>query len=283
MKLHYFLLIPIIVIGVIVWVALSSEAGEPPTGMVYIPPGPFLMGSTEKDGIIGVNVGVDEVPQHTVNLPGYYIDRFEVATALYKRFLDATGREPPGDKMHPDIYPWKEQGGVPPALANHPVIYVSWYDADAYCRWAGKQLPTEAEWEKAARGSDGRIWPWGNVFDPSKANVREYWNQVYKPKNAQTKDPAGTLPVGSFPEGVSPYGIYDMTGNVSEWTASWYEAYPGSTLRRKAFGKVLRVVRGGAWVLEGDLYGRAAHRTMAVVPEKKHRSLGFRCAQDADR
>ena len=254
---------------------------------VYIPAGPFLMGSTEKDGKVGVFVGVDEVPQHKVKMPGYYIDKYEVTTTQYKKFLDATGHEPPGDKHHPEVYPWKKEGGVPPELADHPVIYVSWFDAEAYCKWAGKRLPTEAEWEKAARGTDGRIWPWGNTFDPAKANVREYWLVVYNREKdtgtIQKRDYSGTMSVGSFPQGVSPYGVYDMTGNVAEWTASWYKAYPGSPIEgeRKAFGEVVRVFRGGSSVLEGNLYGRAAHRTQATIPEKKHRSLGFRCAKDA--
>ena len=257
---------------------------SPPQGMVFIPSGSFLMGSTEKDGVIGIIVGVDEVPQHRVSLPGYFIDQFEVTTSQYKKFIDGTGREAPEDKHQPDLYPWKREGGFPPALVHHPVIYVSWFDADVYCRWAGKRLPTEAEWEKAARGADGRIWPWGNQFDPSKANVREYWGLVYKPEKDKVKrrDYAGTMPVGSFPGDVSPYGVFDLGGNVSEWTSSWYQAYAGSTLKRRAFGEINRVVRGGASVLEGDLYGRSAHRTRAVIPEKKHRSLGFRCAKDAE-
>ncbi|HEX9757944.1 MAG TPA: formylglycine-generating enzyme family protein [Nitrospiria bacterium] len=263
---------------------LYGMATTPPPGMVYVPPGSFIMGSTEKDGIIGVSVGVDEVPQFKVHLPGFFIDQYEVTTTKYKEFLDDTGREPPGDKHHPEVYPWKRDGGVPPELADHPVIYVSWFDADAYCRWEGKRLPTEQEWEKAARGTDGRIWPWGNTFDPAKANVREYWFQVYDrekdPGTVTKRDYSGTTPVGSFPEGVSPFGVYDMTGNVAEWTSSWYQAYPGSTLKRKAFGEVVRVFRGGSNVLEGNLYGRAAHRTTSTIPEKKHRSLGFRCAKD---
>ena len=260
---------------------------SPPQGMVFIPSGPFLMGSTEKDGAIGVIVGVDEVPQHRVNLPGYFIDQFEVTTSQYKKFIDGTGREAPEDKHRPDLYPWKREGGFPPTLANHPVIYVSWFDADAYCQWAGNRLPSEAEWEKAARGTDGRIWPWGNNFDPANANVREYWSKVYKPEKDNIKDKrkdyAGTMSVGSFSGDVSPYGVFDLGGNVSEWTSSWYQAYPESTLKRRAFGEVNRVVRGGASVLEGDLYGRSAHRTRAVIPEKKHRSLGFRCAKDAEK
>jgi formylglycine-generating enzyme required for sulfatase activity len=236
--------------------------------MVLIPEGSFLMGSRQSDGRVGFEIGIDELPQQEVNLPVFYIDRFEVTVANYKRFLDETGRKPPGDPRFPEIYPWG-RGEEPPAeLMNHPVIYVTWYDADAYCRWASKRLPKEIEWEKAARGTDGRFWPWGNEFDPQKANVREYGAR-------------GTLAVGSFPDGVSPYGVYDMAGNVAEWVEDWYEGYPGSTLVREAFGKVNKVIRGGAWTLFGEPYGRVTHRTRSMNPKKQHRSIGFRCAMDA--
>jgi iron(II)-dependent oxidoreductase len=245
--------------------AVAGRAVEP--GMVLIAAGPFKMGSRQQDGKVGIQVGVDELPQHEVALPAYLIDRTEVTAKQYKAFLNATERKPPGDPRFPEIYPWAAEGGVPKEFENHPVIYVTWSDAAAYCKWAGKRLPTEAEWEKAARGADGRIWPWGNTFDPKKANVRE-------------TDAAGTLPVGSFPDGASPYGVQDMAGNVAEWTADWYEAYPGSTLKRKAFG-INKVVRGGAWTLFAEPYSRAAHRSIAQDPEKRHRSIGFRCAKDA--
>ena len=234
--------------------------------MVLIPAGKFLMGSSPKDGRVGFTVGVDELPQHTVDLGAYFIDRYEVTAKQYGPFIEATGRKPPGDPRFPEIYPWAREGGVPKEFENHPIIYVSWDDAEAYCRWAGKRLPTEEEWEKAARGTDGRIWPWGNIFDPRKANVQEYKS-------------GGTLPVGSFPKGVSPYGVYDMAGNVAEWTADWYQAYPGSRLVRSAFGKN-KVVKGGAYTLPGEPYARSASRTMAREPGMRHRSIGFRCAKD---
>jgi iron(II)-dependent oxidoreductase len=248
-------------------VLLWAFAAAPPD-MVLIPAGKFMMGSKESDGMIGPKIGVDELPQHEVELPAYAIDRYEVTVAQYLKFLKATDREPPGDPRFPEIYPWRQEGRPPEELMNHPVIYVSWYDAEAYCRWAGKRLPTEEEWEKAARGTDGRYWPWGNALDAKRANVRE-------------SEVGGTLPVGSFPRGVSPYGVYDMAGNVAEWTGSWYEAYPGSRLVREAFGRKNKVIRGGAWVLEGDPYSRVTHRSRARDPKAQHRSIGFRCAMDA--
>jgi len=244
----------------------ATREAAPPDEMVLIPAGKFLMGSSPKDGRVGFTVGVDELPQHTVDLKAYFIDRYEVTAKKYRMFIEATGRKPPGDPRFPEIYPWAREGGVPKEIENNPVIYVSWNDAASFCEWAGKRLPTEAEWEKAARGTDGRIWPWGNIFDPQKANVQEY-------------KAGGTLGVGSFPKGVSPYGVYDMAGNVAEWTADWYQAYPGSKLVRGAFGKT-RVVKGGAYTLPGEPYARSASRSMARDPEKRHRSIGFRCAMD---
>ncbi|HEY5649233.1 MAG TPA: SUMF1/EgtB/PvdO family nonheme iron enzyme, partial [Nitrospiria bacterium] len=160
--------------------------------MVLIPAGSFLMGSVPEDGKIGQTVGVDELPQRIVSLPVFRIDRYEVTAGEYKEFLDESGREPPGDPRFSEIYPWAREGGVPKKMEDHPIIYVTWDDARAYCKWTGKRLPTEAEWEKAARGTDGRIWPWGNIYDPHKANV-------------QDSNYGGTVSIGSFPKGVSPY------------------------------------------------------------------------------
>jgi sulfatase modifying factor 1 len=237
--------------------------------MVYIPEGEFLMGSRTSDGKVGFQIAVDELPQHKVNLRDFYIDRFEVTVGQYKKFLDVSKRTAPADPRFPEIYPWGRGENPPAELMDHPVIYVNWYDARAFCRWTGKRLPTEAEWEKAGRGTDGRFWPWGNRLDPNKANVKETGAR-------------GTLPVGSFPQGVSPYGVYDMAGNVAEWVDDWYEAYPGSKLVRKAFGEVNKVIRGGAWTLFGDPYSRVTHRTRAMDPKKRHRSIGFRCARNGN-
>ncbi|HZR46833.1 MAG TPA: SUMF1/EgtB/PvdO family nonheme iron enzyme, partial [Candidatus Manganitrophaceae bacterium] len=159
-------------------------------GMVLIPAGPFWMGLDElpPDTPWGQE---DARPKHQVVLPAFYIDRYEVTFGDYQ-------------KVDPSIR-------IPGRTAKFPVTDVTWLDADRYCRAAGKRLPTEAEWEKAARGTDARAYPWGNAFDPKKTNTG-----------------LSLMPVGANPDDRSPYGVFDMAGNVSEWTDSWYQPYPGS-------------------------------------------------------
>jgi iron(II)-dependent oxidoreductase len=258
-------------------VYIFFNRGIPPEidGMVYIPEGEFIMGSKGRleqgynggDGRVGLEVGVDEIPSHTVRVKGFYIDRYEVTNAQYKIFMDATGREAPVDSVAPDApYNWRN-GNYPEGEDKHPVVNVTWYDADTYCRWKGKRLPTEGEWEKTCRGNEGRRWSFGNNFISHFVNTHELdlkWSQA----------------VGSFPEDRSPYGVYDMSGNVSEWTESWYNPYPLSILKRDTFGENNKVIRGGAWLTD-NLTARCARRNFAI-PEKKHRTMGFRCAKDAN-
>jgi iron(II)-dependent oxidoreductase len=226
--------------------------------MVYIPAGSFLMGSAQHQGLGMVEAGVDEFPQREVSLKAYWIDQYEVTVEQYKAFVEAT------DHRTPPI--WADTAYSAPS-ASHPVIDVSWFDAEAFCRWSGKRLPTEAEWEKAARGTDGRIWPWGNQFDATRTNTldsRKGW----------------TVPVGSLEGDLSPYGVHDMAGNAMEWTASWYQPYPGNTLQRVAFGEKYRVLKGGAWNTPALPFSRAANRH-AVAPKWDHPNHGFRCAKNA--
>lgn len=242
--------------------------------MIMIPEGPFLVGSSDEEikkvvrDLGGGELGPDvqwfaaERPQHEVNLKTFYIDKYEVTNAQYKEFIKATKR--PGPRH------W-EKGDYPAGQDNYPVVYISWNDAKAYCEWVGKRLPTELEWEKAARGTDARIWPWGNTFDIKKCNV-ESW------------EGSGPKPVGSYPDGVSPYGLYDMAGNVWEWTDSWYEAYPGSNYTNPEFGKKFRVLRGGSWYHYdslGPIGARCASRDRAA-PESISYVAGFRCAIGVD-
>ena len=236
-----------------------------PDDMVYIPEGWFLMGSREDEGILGRSVGVDEIPQHRVYVKGFYMDRYEVTVGKFRRFLETTGRKAPR------IWTVEEWVKIYPEPKDlHPMNGVSWYDADTYCQWVGKRLPTEEELEKAARGTDGRQLPWGNDFNGSEGGIVANTNEARV---------GWTTPVGSYPEGVSPYGVYDMAGNVMEWTSSWYKTYPGSTLQREAFGEKYKVIRGGAWENPSVPFARTAYR-YSVAPKWDHPSHGFRCAMD---
>ena len=235
----------------------AQPAEAPPTfegEMVLIPAGEFTMGIDGGDP--------EDGPAHTVNLPAYEIDKFEVTNADFGLFVEATGyvtaAEASGGRS------WRRYAEGKP---NHPVVKVTWDDAVAFCGWAGKRLPTEEEWEKAARGTDGRTYPWGNEFDGSLANVKATGLR-------------GTTAVGSFPGGASPYGVEDMGGNVWEWTASWFKAYPGNTTENKYFGERFRVTRGGAWFEEPPqvtVYNRNAADPAITAND----DLGFRCVRDA--
>jgi formylglycine-generating enzyme required for sulfatase activity len=252
--------VPLIVIFLLVGCSLLPKRAAPPAppdGMVYVPPGRFLMGSKPTDGVVGLEIGVDELPQHRVKLPAFYIDQYEVTVGQFRAFVEATGRPPPRI--------WTDPNYAPPS-DDHPVVDVRWADADAYCGWAGKRLPTEAEWEKAARGDDGRLWPWGAGWEAGAANVQG------DPRN-------WTAPVGSYPLDKSAFGVYDMAGNAMEWTSSWYEAYPGSALQRTAFGQRYKVLKGGSWMAPVHPFTHAANR-YAIGPQWDHPHLGFRCAKD---
>jgi formylglycine-generating enzyme len=173
----------------------ASDGAE----MVLVPAGPFLMGSLDGEA--------DERPPHTLSLPAFYIDRYEVSHSQYAAFVQATGHKPPID--------WPN-GKMPQALTNFPVVNITWADADAYARWAGKRLPTEAEWEKAARGADGRIYPWGN--EPSKKSASG--KDAEDPKRRQSR----TFPVGSFPDDVSPCGAMDCATRARSVPYGTYDA-----------------------------------------------------------
>jgi formylglycine-generating enzyme required for sulfatase activity len=219
--------------------------------MVEIPAGEFTMGNDAGDD--------DEKPAHTVPLEAFEIDLFEVTNADFAKFVEETGYQTGAEKAGEAGWRAYAEG-----KDNHPVVKVTWNDANAYCEWAGKRLPTEAEWEKAARGTDGRTYPWGNEWDPAKANTKESGFR-------------GTVAVGSFAEGVSPYGVFDMAGNVWEWTADWYQAYPGSTYQSEYFGEKFKVTRGGGWFQEEKLV--TTFNRSATDPSAANDDLGFRCAR----
>jgi formylglycine-generating enzyme required for sulfatase activity len=243
--------------------------------MVKIPAGTFLMGSDKK---VDRNAYQPEFPQRRVYLDAYEIDKYEVTTVQFLKFVLATDRKP--------LIDWQYEGGnFQETMANHPVMHVSWFDADAYCRWAGKRLPTSAEWEKAARGEDGRVYPWGN--EPaglSRANfgrtglsgpVRD------RPERLLLYPPI--ISVDKYDNGVSPYGVFQLAGNVAEWTADWYDPHYYKTAPdRNPKGPekgTQRAFRGGGWI-DSTPSVRPAQRN-GTDPNTKMNWLGFRCARDA--
>jgi formylglycine-generating enzyme required for sulfatase activity len=220
-------------------------------GMIAIPAGEFTMGSENKI----------ERPPHAVFVDAFEIDQFEVTNEQFEKFVAETGYVTDAEKAGDTS--WRYYTTNKP---NHPVVKVSWNDAKAFCEWAQKRLPTEAEWEKAARGTDGRTYPWGNDWDVNKANTKE---AGYR----------GTTIVGSFPDGASPYGVMDMAGNVSEWTSDWfqpYPGYPGGDSEAQYFGEKFRVIRGGGW-FDQDLVRTAARSNSSVTLAND--DVGFRCAR----
>ncbi len=231
-------------------------------GMVLIPAGEFAMGGSDGQD--------DEKPSCRVYLNAYYIDKYEVTNAQYRKFMKATGRKEPRY--------WNDSKYN---KSSHPVVGVSWHDAVAYAKWAGKRLPTEAEWEKAARGTDGRKYPWGNSWDGSKLNFADK-NTSYSWRDKTVDDGYQyAAPVGSYEDGKSPYGCYDMSGNVWEWCADWYSKdYYMRSLDKNPKGPSSgksRVLRGGSWVRnEGNV--RCANRSLDY-PFTQSYAGGFRCAK----
>jgi formylglycine-generating enzyme required for sulfatase activity len=213
---------------------------------VYIPPGEFLMG-------LSLYPGGNEYPQHTVYLGGFWISKYPITNAQYRKGVDAGACEKPEKRD------WYRK----PEYANCPVVYVTWRDAQNYARWAGGRLPTEAEWEKAARGTDGRTYPWGDFWDPRRCNTKD-------------GGPGKPSPVGKYsPAGDSPYGVSDMAGNVWEWTSSlrWPYPYNPNDGREDPYSQEARVARGGAWSYVPDA-SRSWFRY--TVSERYGRSFGFR-------
>ncbi len=254
---------------------------------IYIPAGEFIMGSSDDDAKKTVEGGVasPEIPEHTVYLDGYWIDKYEITNSQYRLCVDEGFCLPP---LLPLTYLGFEYYANPDS-ADYPVIYVDWYMVRDYCEWAGRRLPTEAEWEKAARGTDGRRYTWGNnPVSGERANFCD----VNCPKTHAAfgfdDGYAETAPVGSYPAGASPYGVLDMAGNVWEWTSTIPQPYPYDLLDGReesdlregedvVFGDgPQRVWRGGTWA-NGTWWLRASLRYRSV-PGYWHNSLGFRCA-----
>jgi iron(II)-dependent oxidoreductase len=287
--------------------------------MVTVAAGTFLMGSTGSEQFFTI----EELPQHAVYLPTYEISKCMVTRRQFRRFLEAGGYRDPRywsvdgwkwnesdvivhARMHGKVFEttrpdsdqprrqpehwepqqeWFGHGFAHPRFVqtdDHPVVGVTYYEAEAYCAWAGARLPTEAEWEKAARWDEAtqhaRIWPWGDVWDPDRCN------------NAEDHSAAGggyqtnqSAPVGSYPNGASPYGCLDMAGNGYEWVSSWATSYPGSTQPFDHTG-AYRYIRGACWD-DGASSCRCAGRVWYAPPAASGTDpsdsdyLGFRCAR----
>ncbi|MBN1218981.1 MAG: SUMF1/EgtB/PvdO family nonheme iron enzyme [Anaerolineae bacterium] len=242
----------------------EAEATEPAPAasgplfedMILIPAGPFTMGqdgSKPKNG-----------PAHEVDLPAYEIDHFEVTNDEFAYFVEQTGYVTYAEENSNKNWTNAAEG-----KGNHPVVYVTWDDATAYCQWAGKRLPTEAEWEKAARGDDGRAYPWGNDFVAENGNFYEGGIR-------------GTTAIGSFPAGASPYGVEDMAGNVREWVEDYFLPYPGAAADADPFfGEKNRVNRGGGWFDGEDGEVVTTYNRNAGPPSiSANDDIGFRCVRD---
>ena len=288
--------------------ASSTTRITPKDGMmqVYIPAGEFLMGSTSDD----INMLLkehpkysgesfdEEIPQHRVYLDAYWIDKYEVTNAMFTKFVAETGYKTDAEKLGGGIdldlgtrtwkmvkdANWRHPHGPTSdiiGLDNHPVVQISKNDALAYCKWSGKRLPTEAEWEKAARGTDGRIYPWGN--QPPAGNLLNYADTNIYIASADLDENDGyqfTAPVGSFPDGASPYGVMDMSGNAWEKVFDWYnEKYYSNSPKSNPTGPSSGtniIMRGGSWSSVPVKLIRTASR-YRYFSENRSSGQGFRC------
>jgi len=284
------------------------------TAMLRVPAGKFIRGSNKEDteGMqarygFAAPLYQDEHPQAEVNLDEFWIDVYEVTNKAYKTYILNTNRMMPFAwvnngyaiseaqlqameveklrKMAVDYFKLdmdtramdkpallKAMISYQQQLDQLPVAGVNWFDAREFCQWRSARLPSEAEWEKAARGAEGLEYPWGNDWNPKVTNTGDdgAWEE-------------GIAPVGSYPDNKSPFGIYDMSGNVWEWVNDWYEPYPDSTFKSELFGQKMRVIRGGGGGIGHyaiSYFFRGATRQYSE-PEMESDDVGFRCAKDA--
>ncbi len=266
--------------------------GQDGMSLLYVPEGEFLRGSKDNDPDAPDN----EKPQRSIYLDAFWIDKTEVTNEMFARFVDETGHQTKAEKAGwayaftgegwevTDGAEWRHPQGPTSSiegLEKHPVVQVSWNDAKAYCEWSGRRLPTEAEWEKAARGTDGRTYPWGNE-DVAGNLVNLCNNKCPRSSRIDSIDDGYqfTAPVGSYPDGASPYGALDMAGNVWEWTADWYdETYYNDAPKQNPQGPDTgepKVLRGGSWY-DGMQKLRVTVRD-SYDPTNRVDDYGFRCA-----
>ena len=272
----YFLFVAVLSFPATGWAQSTADyslEGE----MVHIPSGHFLFGTNKKDEAAeALSLGIpkpwyaDETPQQKIFLKGFYIDTFEVTNERYKKFVDDVGAIPPGN--------WKDKN-YPEGKAKEPVTWVTWFDAANFCQWANKMLPTEKQWERAAKGNGGNEYPWGNEFQPEFANLSKRAGSKNKP-----------VAVGSFPKSATKEGVHDLVGNVWEWVNDDYKPFKGSTYKSEYYDSGYKVLRGHSASdighFPGALYdnaikmfARSGHRQFAN-PDEPGPDLGFRCASE---
>jgi formylglycine-generating enzyme required for sulfatase activity/predicted Ser/Thr protein kinase len=230
----------------------ATSHPTPPAGMVYVPGGDFMMGRDDGDDPF-------ERPAHKVTVKPFFMDQFEVTNEDYAKFVNATA--------HPAPSNWTN-GNYPAGAARKPATGVNWDDATAYAKWAGKRLPTEEEWEFAARSTDGRIYPWGNDWQTGSANADGASN--------------GTVDVGTY-KGASPFGVYDMVGNAWQWTASKLAAYPGGSIPTQTDAASLKVIRGCTYACKASQATATYRRGWPATGADNYNNTGFRCVQDVKR
>lgn len=237
---------------------------NPVSGMevVYVPAGNFLMGSADTDSNRDI---YSEIPQHQVYLDAFWISKTQVTNGMFNACVNAGAcKYSVGRTTNPNF--------LDPLFTTHPVVYISWDMAQTYCAWTGGRLPTEAEWEKAARGTDGRIFPWGD--EPANDRLANFDDKIHK-----------TTPVGSYPAGASPYGLQDIAGNAWEWVDDWYSLdYYRTSIRENPPGPDSgdrKVLRGGSWFSITDIILKT-HIRKKRPPEIRDYGTGFRCAFSAE-
>ena len=256
--------------------------------LLYVPDGKFIMGGKAEAAMAEcqkirsdckLDWFLNEAPSHTVDLNSFWIDKTEITNAMYSKCVDAGACNPPHSRSSSTRF--RYYGNF--EFNNYPVIYVSWNDAKAYCEWANRRLPTEAEWEKAARGENGWIYPWGNQFDSTRTNFCDKNCLQSWPDRALTDVFSDTSPVGYYQNGASLYGVLDMAGNVWEWVSSLDQPYPYSSMdgREDLSASGARVIRGGSWYNYGYVSDVRSLERASYFPSVMSLHLGFRCARSA--